>query len=119
LPSLNPKICYTKTNFNAIKKEIKNLSFDSLRENSDNLFEAVIVKDELGKLNLLLKEFFGEPAYPSKDKIPERIQQIADNFGGILPGQTLYCKPDGKIHILAMLWPWNDEKHITLKIIQD
>ncbi len=104
--------------FNAIKKVVKNFSFDSLRTDCDNFFEGVVTKEELEKLNAQLKNFLGEPVYPSKNRLSYKIQETVDGFGGVMPGQTLYYKNLGSDSIIAMLWPWQDGVRTTLKIIQ-
>ena len=104
--------------FEEIKKEVKEITFDTLRLDCDNHFEAVIVKEELAKLNERLKKFFGEPVWPSKNRLPLQIQEAVDGFGGILSGQTLYFSKEGDDAIFAMLWPWQDAEHTTLKIIK-
>ncbi len=104
--------------FSSIKKEIKTLSFEMLRIDSDNFFEAVIIKQEIGKLNLQLKSFLGEPVYPSENILADEVQKTVDTLGGIMPGQTLYYKDLGDSGIFAMLWPWNDGERITVKITQ-
>jgi hypothetical protein len=104
--------------FSAIKKDIKSLSFDSLRTDCDNFFEGVIVKKELEKLNAELKNFLGEPVYPSQGRFTHDVKEIVDKFGGIMPGQTLYYKDSGTNRIIAMLWPWQDGERTTVKIIQ-
>jgi len=102
--------------FNQIKKEVKDLGCETLRTDSDNFFEAVVIKEELAKLNERLKNFFGEPAWPSKDKLSLSAQETIKGFGGIMPGQTLYFKSEGKDSTFAMLWPWQDGKRTTIKI---
>ncbi|TAM42289.1 hypothetical protein EPN54_01175 [bacterium] len=104
--------------FIAIKKDIKALSFDSLRTDCDNFFEGVIVKKELEKLNTQLKSFLGDPVYPSQGRLTHEVKETVDSFGGIMPGQTLYYKDSGTNRILAMLWPWQDGQRVTVKIIQ-
>ncbi|MCG2714518.1 MAG: hypothetical protein L6308_06760 [Candidatus Omnitrophica bacterium] len=104
--------------FNAIRKDIKALNFDSLRTDCDNFFEGVIIKDELGKLNAQLINFLGEPVYPSKNRLPHKAQETIDGFGGVTSGQTLYYKNLGSDSIFAMLWPWKDGQRTTVKIIQ-
>jgi hypothetical protein len=102
--------------FNEIKKEVKDVGFETLRTDSDNFFEAVVIKEELDKLNERLKNFFGEPAWPSKDKLSLSAQETIKGFGGIMPGQTLYFKSEGRDSTFAMLWPWQDGRHTTIKI---
>lgn len=104
--------------FSEIRKDIKALSFDSLRTDCDNFFEGVIVKKELDKLNAELKSFLGEPVFPSQGRLTHDVKETVDKFGGIMPGQTLYYKDSGTNRILAMLWPWQDGERTTVKIIQ-
>jgi len=104
--------------FNEIKKEVKGVGFETLRTDSDNFLEAVNIKEELGRLNDRLKAFFGEPAWPSKDKLSFQAQETIKGFGGIMPGQTLYFKSEGRDSTFAMLWPWQDGKHTTVKIVR-
>lgn len=104
--------------FKGLKEEIKSVNLDALRMDCDNNFEAVILKEELNKLIGRLEKFFGAPAWPSKNMLPFRAQEAIKNFGGILPGQTLYFYNQGNDTIYAMLWPWKDGKRTTLKIIK-
>jgi len=104
--------------FGAVRNGIKLFSFETLRTDRDNFFEGVIIQQELDKLNLQLKSLLGEPVYPSKNRLAPKVQTAVDGFGGIMPGQTLYYKDLGKGSIFAMLWPWKDGQHTTVKIIQ-
>ncbi len=102
--------------FNALKIELKALSFDTLRRDEDVYFEAVIVKPELEKLNAVLEKSFGPPAWRGvKDKLTPEMTGAISEFGGVIAGQTLYFWRDGQSRIFAMLWPWQDHQHITLK----
>jgi hypothetical protein len=44
------------------------------------------------------------------------VQQAIEDFGGIRDDQVLYFKKDNEYSFFAMLWPWTDEYHITVKI---
>ena len=88
-----------------------------MRTDNSNYFEAVFIKEELVKLNVRLKNFFGEPAWPSKDKFTSQMQEAIKDFGGIKDGQILYFKNEGVNSVFAMLWPWQDGLHTTIKII--
>ncbi len=37
-------------------------------------------------------------------------------YGGIRPDQTLYKKVFDKYVLIAMIWPWGDQQHMTLKM---
>jgi hypothetical protein len=104
--------------FSQIKEGLKDVSFDALRTDCDNYFEAVILKEELTKLTERLANLFGSPAWPSKNRLSFRIQEAIKGFGGIMPGQTLYSLEQGSDAVFAMLWPWQDGKHTTIKIIK-
>ncbi|MGD0336500.1 MAG: hypothetical protein ABSB18_05305 [Candidatus Omnitrophota bacterium] len=104
--------------FNQIRKEVKSLNFEQTRADCENYFEAVLIKKELGKLTNMLESLFGFPAWPSKNKLSSQSQKLISGFGGIMPGQTLYLRSEGKETTFAMLWPWQDGKRVTLKIVQ-
>lgn len=104
--------------FNQIKEEVKKVSFDALRLDCDNLLEAVVVKDEVAKLAACLEKFFGQPAWPSKNRMSLQMRKILDSYGGIMAGQTLYYWTKGPETMLAMLWPWQDGNHTTIKLVK-
>ncbi|PIP20864.1 MAG: hypothetical protein COX40_02455 [Candidatus Omnitrophica bacterium CG23_combo_of_CG06-09_8_20_14_all_40_11] len=102
--------------FNEIRKELEGLVFDMLRIDSDNYFEAVIEKNELAKLTARLERLFGSTVWPSDKRLSLQVQEMIEEFGGIRPGQTLYFWNEGKDAVFAMLWPWQDGYHTTVKI---
>lgn len=102
--------------FNEIKKEVQNINFDTLRTDKDNYLEAVVVKEKLEELKEKLKKFFLEPVFPSLDELSFQMQLAVRDFGGIRPNQTLYFWNKGQDTIFAMLWPWQDGSHTTLKM---
>jgi hypothetical protein len=103
--------------FGTIREAVKSLELESLRMDCDNYIEAVVVQDEMSKLNNRLKKFFGKPAWPSKNRLTYEVQETINGFGGLMPGQTLYFKNADEGGIFAMLWPWQDGSHTTIKVI--
>lgn len=103
--------------FDQVRAGLKDLRFDTLRTDCDNFFEAVIVKNELKKLNSRLETFFGSPVFPSKKRLSFQAEDAIQGFGGIMAGQTLYFWNEGKEAIFAMIWPWQDGQHSTIKVI--
>jgi len=103
--------------FHRIKDEVKALGFEVLRADNSDYFEAVFSKEGIMKLNESLKNTLGEPVWPSSDKLTLQIQEAINGFGGIHQGQTLYFRNEGAHVIFAMLWPWGDGEHTTIKII--
>jgi hypothetical protein len=104
--------------FEELKNEVKGVSFDTLRFDADNNFEAVIVKDELKKLTSRLEKFFGSPVFPSQTRLTLQVRQVIEGFGGVAVGQTLYFWNQGSDTIFAMLWPWQDGYRTTVKLIK-
>ena len=104
--------------FEQLRSELKGVNFDTLRLDCDNRFEAVIVKDELQKLVSRLELFFGSPAWPSQNRLSFQARQLIEGFGGIMQGQTLYLRDAGKDTVFAMLWPWQDGLHTTVKVVK-
>jgi hypothetical protein len=109
--------------FKELKEQVKGIGFDELRREQDDYFEAVIIKPRVEELVSALKKFFGTPAWPSKrpfrNKLPLEIEEAIRDFGGIMPGQTLYLRNHECRTIFAMLWPWQDGWHTTVKIFSN
>jgi len=104
--------------FNELKQQIKKIGVGELRKESDNYFEAVLLKASMDELGRKLNDFFGEPVWPSWKKLPPQAEKAIKAYGGILKGQTLYfCKLDDAV-MFAMLWPWADGKNITVKVVR-
>jgi hypothetical protein len=102
--------------FEDIKKSVKGVKFVTLRFDSDELFEVVLAKGDLGQLTGCLVNIFGEPVFPSEKKYSFDPQKMVDDYGGVMPGQTLYYLEQSLI--FAMLWPWQDGVNITFKLIK-
>jgi len=102
--------------FSELKEGLKDVLFDEARKDTDNYFEAVILSPQLKELTDRLKNFFGLPVYPSESKLSSQAEKAIEEFGGVMSGQTLYYWNKGNDVVFAMLWPWQDGEHITLKI---
>lgn len=104
--------------FQDVRKSLDGVVFDMVRADKDNFFEAVIVSNELAKVNAKLEEVFGPPAWPSQNQLPPQASEATKDFGGVRAGQTLYFWSDKKDTVFAMLWPWQDGYYTTIKIIR-
>ncbi len=103
--------------FYMVKDAVKGLGFETLRADKDGYFEAVFVKEGIARLNERLTQFLGEPVFPSANKLTLQMQEAIKGFGGIQQGQTLYFMIEGVNYTFAMLWPWSDGEHTTIKLI--
>jgi hypothetical protein len=104
--------------FEKIIKALKGIHFVVLRSDDAGYFEAVITGEQLQRLIGQLDFFFGKAVFPSKNKLTSGILRDINAFGGIMPGQTLYYSRGNDGVIFAMLWPWQDKEHITIKIVK-
>jgi hypothetical protein len=102
--------------FDELKAQIKTCGFDEVRVDNDELFEAVIQKKNLEALNAKLVSVFGPTAWPSENKLSNEVHNIIQHHGGIMAGQSLYFTHIDNSPVFAMLWPWGDKEHITLKM---
>lgn len=98
--------------FEQLKAIAKEGGFETLRVENENYLEAVLLKNKLEELMLKLDSFFG----PAQNKPSAQAQEAVGEFGGITKGQTLYFCQEGESFVFAMLWPWQDGEHITLKL---
>jgi hypothetical protein len=101
-----------------LKESIKSLELETVRVESRNYFEAVMSNEHQATLNTSLKKFFGNPIWPSENNLSFLVQETINSFGGIMANQTLYFKGRGEDVVFAMLWPWQDGKYITVKIVK-
>jgi hypothetical protein len=104
--------------FSELKAKFKNIECNELRDDTDDYFEAVVMNNKVKEVNNTLKEFFGVPVWPSKNKLTQEIEDVIGEFGGIMAGQTLFFRNEGHNIVFAMLWPWQDGEHTTVKMVQ-
>ena len=103
--------------YQELLEKVKELKFEEVRTDLPTLFEAVTQKDSLKKLTPILESCFGPPFKPAGQAPSSRVQEYTAGYGGIRKEQTLYRSEVGSIHTQAMLWPWSDGMHVTLKIL--
>jgi len=102
--------------FGELKTEIKKCGFETLRGEDAVYFETVLIKTQVPGVMQKLQELLGTALWPSDGKIPPAINKVIADFGGIMGKQTLFgFEANGRV-VFAMLWPWNDGLHVTLKM---
>lgn len=64
-----------------------------------------------------VQDLFG-PAVKTEDQpVTDELVRLTHDFGGIFDHQTLFCMEQENQRILAMFWPWRDNRRVTLKIM--
>ena len=100
-----------------IIKSGKNLKISETRNLEDEYSEVVLMNNELEEWNKVLVAQMGQPLKPTGSKPTKEDLNLTKDFGGIRNDQTLYKRDSEKGFLLAMLWPWQNNTHTTLKII--
>lgn len=84
---------------------------------SDNYAEIVMYTKEIFKWSVIFNEIFGDPVSPAGFNPTPEDTQITKEYGGIFAEQTLYKKKFSDNTAIAMFWPWQDGKRITIKVV--
>jgi hypothetical protein len=87
-----------------------------VRQNSLKYEEIVFLTENMSAWDKILTEKFG-PSLNSEKQTDSAVLDLANANGGIRNGQTLYYGIYESKEILIMIWPWQDNKHVTLKKI--
>lgn len=95
---------------------------------SQKIFEKRVVEPEYVELvyfskdkstwEKTLENLFGPPIKPAGVLATKETRQKAESYGGLYENQTLYWSKTSTGEFIAMLWPWGDQEHITLKVAQ-
>jgi len=113
---------------NLVGEELCN-SINEIRESSENYEELVFFSKDISSWNRILTEKLGPPLISAEEIEIENSSEetlsskkdaalkLANSFGGISKGQTLYYGTYNSAVILIMIWPWQDKEHVTLKKI--
>ena len=100
-------------------KEIieKCLKFDiyEKRDITDEYCEIVFHNKDKDELEKTLTGILGAAVKGPKAKPATQDALITKNYGGIHNDQTLFKKEFEDGIVIAMLWPWQDGAHTTLK----
>mgnify|MGYP001405711260 CR=1 FL=1 len=104
--------------FDQIKTAVKTHKLEALRQEEHNYLEAVLFNKDIDALKETIKGFLGEPVFPSPQRLSSGIQKAIKDFGGVMPGQTLYFTDGNARAVFAMFWPWQDKQRTTLKLAE-
>jgi len=86
------------------------------RSNSPEYKELVFLNKDLDQWRSLLEEIFGPESKPVGKEPTAEDKKVTGAYGGIHSNQALFKKKEGDHIFIAMLWPWGDRQHTTLKL---
>lgn len=103
--------------FPELIKNLKKIPFDEIRKEYEGYFEFVVSVKHLLSLYPLFEGYYGVPFKPAGIAPTPKAMSVTRNYGGIQTQQTLYfaSRPEG-VSDCAMIWPWNDGQHATVKM---
>ena len=102
--------------FPELVEKLKKFPFDEIRKESDGYFEFVLSVKHLLTLYPIFEIYYGVPFKPAGIAPSSTAQDVTKVYGGIQTQQTLYYVRRGSISDCAMIWPWNDGTHATVKM---
>lgn len=79
--------------------------------------ELVFFTEDLPEWEAVLDKHFGRPVKSPNEPVSESLMSLTAPFGELFDHQTLYLKENSDSLVLAMIWPWKDLSHATLKLI--
>ena len=99
-----------------IMEKCSGLNIDEQRSITDDYVELVFLNKEIGAWRKVLTDSLGPEIKPAGVEPTESDLDLTKDFGGIHDNQTLFKKALDELVVIAMLWPWQDGVHTTLKI---
>lgn len=103
-------------NLKELTAQFCHLRVNEKRTSSPDYEEWVIYAEDLGKWSRILSDLLGPAVKPKGEKTTQEAFTLTVKFGGILEDQTLYHKKFGDMSVIAMLWPWKNNVHVTIKM---
>lgn len=99
-----------------LDKKFNSLTIFKHRKASDTYREIVFFNKDAKKWNRILSGKLGAPVKPKWNRHDKSIDRLTRKFGGVRKGQTIYMKEYDDCSVIAMIWPWKDKQHSTLKL---
>lgn len=83
---------------------------------TEEFIELVFLNEQISEWQRVLTAFLGLPIKPEGQSPSSKDLAITAGTGGIRVEQTLYEKGFEEGTIIAKFWPWQDNKHTTLRM---
>ncbi|MDD4954888.1 MAG: hypothetical protein PHP17_02480 [Candidatus Omnitrophica bacterium] len=99
-----------------ILSKISHINANEKRTISEEYSELVFLNKDIEELCKIFASIFGEPEKKQGEKPSKEILRLTKDYGGVWQDQTLFKKADTQNTVIAMLWPWQDNMHTTLKM---
>ena len=99
-----------------IMEKFGKLGICEKRSITDKYVELIFYMEELREWEIMLAAILGPPLKPAGTRPSMAHRRMTKNYGKITTDQVLFFKNFGNVVMIAMLWPWKDGAHVTLKM---
>ena len=103
-------------NLKQLTAQFCHLRVNEKRTSAPDYEEWVIYAEDLGQWNRILSDLLGPALKPKGEKTTQEAFALTVKHGGVLEDQTLYHKKFDGTSVIAMLWPWKNNVHVTVKM---
>jgi hypothetical protein len=100
----------------ALCEEFADLPLHETRTATGTYVELVFFSRDLADWSNRLEAHLGSPVHAGRARPSRQVRSVTSEHGGITRGQTLYLTNREDGDVVAMLWPWRDGVHVTLKL---
>jgi hypothetical protein len=100
----------------ALMEKCKGLDVYERRVDKPEYQELVVFHADLSRWQEFFKTRYGTPAKPMGVEPNDEQLRLTDTLGGIRRQQILFTGREDGRRVVAMIWPWEDKEHVTLKI---
>jgi hypothetical protein len=104
------------TTLKEIIERCSSLEVGESRHQNETYCELVFYNREIDAWHTVFSEALGPPVKPAGQKPTKDFVRLTEAYGGIRTGQTLFMREFEDVTVMAMFWPWEDNKHTTLKM---
>ena len=104
--------------YNQLMNKVDKVPVFETRIDGPQIKEFVISFDNIMSIHVIFQKFFG-PDFKAPGETPTRIDKKNSAFwGGVRRNQTLYFRENEDYANCAMLWPWEEGRLCTVKIVR-
>ena len=101
---------------NEITQRCRSLNVFEQRHTTDDYLELVFLSKDIDQWQQALDDIFGAAQKPGGTKPSREDLALTKEYGKIRRNQILYHKECDSSDVIAMLWPWDGNQYVTLKV---
>ncbi len=113
---MNPDMKQANNALKEISNRLSALGICEKRDMGDEYCELVLYDNEIDRWVKIITDILGGAVKPPGTKANKEHLRLTEKYGSVYTGQTLFKKEFGDDIVIAMLWPWGNRTHTTIKI---